>query len=151
MSIIDRIKQLKTKKAEDAERRAEGSSAVSPKKRETAPVEKQKKDVAPAEKTVAVKKTGNAYRVLLRPHLSEKAVARESGGTYTFVVHPSATKHAVQDAVLRVYGVAPARVRMMNMEGKIRRFGRMTGRRSDWKKAIVTLPKGKTISIHEGV
>jgi large subunit ribosomal protein L23 len=40
---------------------------------------------------------------------------------------------------------------MARVRGKAVRFGRMSGRRSDWKKAIVTLPKGKTIDIYEGV
>jgi large subunit ribosomal protein L23 len=45
----------------------------------------------------------------------------------------------------------PSDVRIMNVEGKRVRTGRNLGKRRDWKKAIVTLPKGKTIHIHEGV
>jgi large subunit ribosomal protein L23 len=40
---------------------------------------------------------------------------------------------------------------MVSVSGKRKRQGRITGKRKDWKKAIVTLPKGKTINLYEGV
>ena len=92
-----------------------------------------------------------AYRVLLQPLVSEKTANAETKGTYTFVVGSSATKTDVKEAIKLVYGVKPVAVRTINREGKRVRFGRNFGKRKDWKKAIVTLPKGKTISIHEGV
>lgn len=72
-------------------------------------------------------------------------------GQYTFYVATTATKIDVKRAIAEVYGVVPVRVHMLNTDGKTVRFGRFTGRRAHTKKAIVTLPKGKTISIHEGV
>jgi len=47
--------------------------------------------------------------------------------------------------------VIPKKVRIINVEGKKVRFGRQFGRRSDWKKAIITLAKNQSINIHEGV
>lgn len=95
--------------------------------------------------------TGVANPVILNPMLSEKSLKAEGNGVYTFVVKPSATKVDVKREVTARYGVTPKTVRMINMEGKRTRFGIRFGKRNDWKKAIVTLPKGKTISIHEGV
>lgn len=114
------------------------------------------KKVAPAKKTASSTKKGNAprsttTRVLIRPMLSEKTTHQEAQGQYTFVVTADATKPAIKRAVKEVYGVEPQRVNIINVEGKTQRFGRFTGRRRDWKKAIVSLPKGKTIHIHEGV
>lgn len=91
------------------------------------------------------------HGILLRPVLSEKTTRHELGGQYTFAVSVSANKLEVKKAVKELYGVRPIRVNMVNVEGKDVRFGRTRGRRRDWKKAIVILPKGQTISIHEGV
>ncbi len=113
-----------------------------------------KKTKSVVSETVEAKKTGrsgSAYRVLVRPLVSEKAAHAEIKGVYTFVVTKDATKTQVMAAVEQVYGVRPAQVRTVNVEGKEVRFGRTVGRRKDWKKAIVTLPAGQTISIHTGV
>ena len=83
--------------------------------------------------------------------MSEKAAMHEATGTYTFKVHPRATKIAIKKAIQSIYHVSPVSVRVMHTQGKAVRFGRFLGKRKDWKKAIVTLPKGTTIAIHEGV
>jgi large subunit ribosomal protein L23 len=57
----------------------------------------------------------------------------------------------IKRAVKELYGVMPARVTVAHVQGRYVRFGRSMGRRSDYKKAVVTLPKGSTITIHEGV
>jgi large subunit ribosomal protein L23 len=98
-----------------------------------------------------VKKASAISKVLVRPLVSEKAAHGEAGGKYTFVVTKNANKIEVKKAVKDLYGVMPVRVSVINIEGKRKRFGRIKGKRSDWKKATVTLPKGKTIGIHEGV
>lgn len=92
-----------------------------------------------------------AKRVLLGAHVSEKAAGTEEAGIYTFRVVSDATKIDVKRAIATKYGVVPTDVRMMNIEGKRTRFGRTEGKRRDWKKAIVTLPKGSHIDIHSGV
>ena len=109
--------------------------------KKTAPVEKVKKNIAHS----------NAYRVLLHPLVSEKAAVAEANNVYTFVVNRKASKDAVRQAIKDVYGIVPTRVRMINTEGKKARHGNSLGRRGDWRKAMVTLPKGKMISVHEGV
>lgn len=114
---------------------------------------KKKREVAPAEgkKFESVKARVPANAVILRSVVSEKAAMGESGGKYVFFVSSGANKIAVKRAIQALYGVAPKRVRIINTEGKRMRFGRTKGKQQDEKKAIVTLPKGKTISVHEGV
>ncbi len=97
------------------------------------------------------KKAGAAFRVLLKPLASEKAAIAESFRSYTFVVHSNATKTDVKKAIASVYGVVPQKVRMIRLQGKEVRFGAYSGRRSDTKKAIVTLKVGDSIRVHEGV
>lgn len=89
--------------------------------------------------------------VLVKPIVSEKSARAESRGVYSFEVAMDATKTKIMQAVEKEYGVRPVSVRTSVVEGKMARFGRTMGRRSAWKKAVVTLPEGKTISIHSGV
>lgn len=96
-------------------------------------------------------KTAAAYKIIESPVISEKATIGESYGVYTFFVARSATKPQVKQAVKKLYGVLPRQVRLINVQGKHIRFGRTAGRRKDRKKAIVTLPAGTTMSIHESV
>ncbi len=140
-------KQLKAveKSAEPVELKKEQSAKKTPKK--NIKPKKSKKTV----KAVKKDAQGSAYRVLVRPVVSEKAAGAEASGVYTFVVDKDAGKTQISRAVEQVYGVAPQKVRIVNMQGKTVRFGRQVGRRSDWKKAMVTLPRGQSINIHEGV
>lgn len=104
-----------------------------------------------APKAAPSSKAANAPAVLLRAIVSEKSTMNEGRGVYTFEVIKTATKIDVKNAVRLLYGVSPLAVRMINVEGKQVRFGQTMGRRSDWKKAIVTLPEGTTLDVHEGV
>jgi large subunit ribosomal protein L23 len=92
-----------------------------------------------------------AYRVILKPLMTEKVNDLGAENKYVFQVARNANKIEVAKAVKEVYNVTPEKVNIMSMKGKNVRFGRMYGKRSDWKKAVVKLPKGKTISVHEGV
>jgi len=101
------------------------------------------------DKKVLPKKSINS--VLVRALVTEKTAGSESKGKYVFVVKNDANKAAVINAVYSEYKVKPVKVNIINMMGKVVRYGRSVGRRSDFKKAIVTLPKGKTIAVHQGV
>ena len=92
-----------------------------------------------------------AKEILRWPVVTEKSTLAQSQNIYTFMVAKAATKSSVKSAVKAVYGVRPSAVHMINVQGKWIRFGKAMGRRSDYKKALVTLPKGKTITIHQGV
>src|SRR3989338_2223121 len=112
---------------------------------ETKPTKKTTKKVA----APIVTKTTN--RILIKPVVTEKAASAQSGGKYTFIVANWAKKATIKTAVKEVYGVEPATVNVVHVQGHRVRFGKNIGQHSDFKKAIVTLPPGKTITIHEGV
>jgi len=94
---------------------------------------------------------GRAYRVLLKPLITEKAADLGAENKYVFAVASDANKIEITKAIDEVYGVKPVRVNIIKNQGKKVRYGRTFGKRKDWKKAIITLPKGKTIKVYEGV
>lgn len=91
----------------------------------------------------------SAYRTLVKPHVTEKTATLAHERKYVFVVNHDATKLSVKQAVRELYGVIPESVQMVNRYGKMVRFGQRSGQRKDWKKAIVTVPEGKTLPIYE--
>ena len=117
-----------------------------------APAAAALKTAAPsAVKSTKKENTGAAYRVLLRPLVTEKASSLTPLNQYVFAVANRANKRSIAEAVYQVYGIRPTRVNVIAVRGKFVRSGQTASRRSDWKKALVTLPAGKTISIYEGV
>jgi large subunit ribosomal protein L23 len=94
---------------------------------------------------------GNAYRIIAKPLVTEKVSNLGALNKYVFAVALNANKIEVAKAIKEVYGVKPTGVNIVNMGGKKARYGRISGQRKDWKKAIVTLPKGETIKVYEGV
>lgn len=80
-----------------------------------------------------------AYDIIIEPILSEKSYDGISDKRYTFKVVKSATKTQVKAAVEQIFGVKVAKVNTSNYDGKLKRMGRNEGRRSAYKKAIVTL------------
>ncbi len=93
----------------------------------------------------------DARDILIRPIITEKSTDMMSEGKYTFRVPLKANKHQIRDAVEEIFKVKVEAVNTMRMEGKKKRMGRYEGKRSDWKKAIVTLKEGETIELFEGV
>ena len=82
--------------------------------------------------------------VLVRPVVTEKAITKkESEATLCFEVTPAANKIQIKKAVEKMFKVKVNVVRTLNNEGKLRRRGRFSGYRSDWKKAYVTLKPGQ--------
>lgn len=107
--------------------------------------------VKPAvEGSVSIQKRATSD-VIVRPLVTEKSAVLGAANTYIFVVTKQANRIAVRSAIKEMYGITPVRVNIQNVPGKWVRFGRSQGKRSDWKKALVTLPKGKTINVYEGV
>jgi large subunit ribosomal protein L23 len=89
--------------------------------------------------------------IIKRPLITEKAErAREESGSFAFEVHREATKIQVKNAVEKLFGVHVTGVRTSIARGKNKRVGRNMGRRPNWKKAIVTLKEGESISLFEG-
>lgn len=91
-----------------------------------------------------------ATRVLLKPVITEKSSRLTVHRQYVFAVHPDANKLAVKRAVESAYGIRPTGVQMLNVRGRAVRYGRSTGRTKAWKKAVVTLPPGKSLTVYEG-
>lgn len=91
-----------------------------------------------------------ARDILIRPIVTEKSTALMEQGKYTFRVPLAATKIQIRQAVEQICKVKVQAVNTMRYEGKLKRMGRTQGRRSDWKKAVVTLKPGEAIELFEG-
>jgi large subunit ribosomal protein L23 len=90
-------------------------------------------------------------RVLRRPLITEKStVAKETANQVVFEVDKRANKIEIRQAVEKIFNVQVLEVRTANFEGKKKRMGRQTGKRSDWKKAYVTLAPGHNVEFFEG-
>ena len=84
--------------------------------------------------------------VLLAPVVSEKSsISADINKCFVFKVQKLATKEQVRNAVELMFGVQVDVVRVLNVKGKIKRFGRSLGKRADWKKAYVKLKQGHDI------
>ena len=89
--------------------------------------------------------------VIKGPLITEKMdKAREAQRQYSFVVDRAATKHEVALAVQTLFKVTVEGVRTSVVRGKVKRVGKSTGKRPNWKKAIVTLKEGDKIELFEG-
>ena len=84
-------------------------------------------------------------RIIIAPHLTEKASMLAERGQYTFLVARNAEKVAIARAIAAQYAVHPTHVNIVRIAGKRVRFGNREGQRADSKKAIVTLRKGEKI------
>ena len=88
----------------------------------------------------------NVHDVLVRPLVTEKGITcKEEARTLCFQVAAAANKIQVKQAVEKLFSVKVEEVRTANFEGKLRRRGRFTGYRSDWKKAYVKLVAGQKV------
>ena len=92
----------------------------------------------------------SVYDVIRRPIISEKSTAlAEVGGRYAFEVATQANKQEIRDAVQRLFSVKVRKVHTMVMHGKVKRVRRFEVRRSNWKKALVTLAEGQKIDFFQ--
>jgi large subunit ribosomal protein L23 len=87
------------------------------------------------------------YKILVKPHVSEKATYLSDEGRYTFEIYPRANKIQVRNAVSNLYGVKVKDVNIVNIKAKKRILRGMEGHKPGYKKAIVTLEKGEKIEI----
>jgi large subunit ribosomal protein L23 len=90
-------------------------------------------------------------QVLLKPVVSEKSYALLESNQYTFIVHPTASKPEISDAVESIFDVTVLKVNTLNRVGKKtrnRRTGKV-GSKSATKRAIVTLAEGDSIDLFE--
>ncbi len=94
----------------------------------------------------------NVYEVIRRPLVTEKGVEKKDNErTLCFEVAQDANKTQVKSAVEKLFKVKVEEVRTANFEGKMRRRGRFSGYRPDWKKAYVRLKEGEKVPDFAGV
>ncbi len=89
--------------------------------------------------------------ILIEPVVSEKANTLREQNKYVFIVHPSATKIQIKEAVSRLFNVKVLDCTTMNVMGKMKRLRGKSGRTASYKKAIVRIAAGETIQAFEGV
>ncbi|KQC07015.1 MAG: 50S ribosomal protein L23 [Candidatus Cloacimonas sp. SDB] len=88
--------------------------------------------------------------ILIAPLITEKSTSQQNANnSYTFMVSLNANKIEIRKAVEAVFKVSVIDVNTIRQRGKIKRMGRFSGKRADWKKAIVKLKAGDTISDFE--
>ena len=91
----------------------------------------------------------NPQQIVIRPVVTEKSARLEGAeNKYVFEVAREANKIEIGKAVSQIFGVRVAAVRTMVVRGELRRVGRFTGRTRQWKKAVVTLHPGDSISFY---
>jgi len=94
--------------------------------------------------------TYDDFNVLRRPVVTEKSYsATGSANQYTFRVATSATKQQIKHAVEKIFEVEVDKVQVINLPGKEKRRGAHTGRRADYRKAVVRLAAGQTLEVAE--
>ena len=95
----------------------------------------------------------NVYDIIKRPVITEQSMENIADKKYVFEVDINANKTEIKAAVEAVFGVKVAKVNTVRMQGKVKRTGAYpAGRRSAYKKAIVTLTAdSKTIELFEGM
>lgn len=158
------IKNIFTKKkGKETEKKTQGPKPVEKKKEVQKPAQEaeysslrkkgEERTVSPKKQSPKKKKniTGEAYSILIRPIITEKATELVSQNKYVFEVSHKSNKINIKKAVQDVYDVEPVDIKIINMRGKRVRYGRIQGKTKHWKKAIVTLKPGDKIEIYEGV
>jgi len=93
-----------------------------------------------------------ANEIIKRPLITEKtSIQKERYNQLTFEVDPRANRIEIKRAVESAFNVRVSAVKTLQVTGKIKRRGRILGKRRDWKKAIVSLMPGERIDFFEGV
>lgn len=89
----------------------------------------------------------NISRVLIKPIMTEKTSRQEINNQYTFLVDLKASKVNIKQAIKKFYNVDTVSINTLILKGKEKRHGKFVGKRSDKKKAIITLAEGQVLPI----
>ena len=93
-----------------------------------------------------------SHDIIRKPVITEKSMAAMAEKKYTFIVHMSANKVQIKKAIEEVFGVKVEKVQTIRTMGKTKRMGVHVGKRSDYKKAVVTLTEESNgIEFFEGM
>lgn len=156
-------KKADAKKADDKKAPAKKAAAKPTAKKSDAKAEKKpaakKADKKASSKKAdsGVKKQGklidnvDLYDVIERPLITEKSTMAAEQNKVVFKISPSANKSEVKQAVEAMFGVKVTKVNTILTKGKTKKFRGQNGRRSDQRKAIVTLAEGQSIDIAAGL
>ena len=107
--------------------------------------------VRPRKKNDLEISTNKAYQVILKPLVTEKATQLSEFNKMVFAVPVNASKLEVKLSIEKIFSVKVKTVNTIVLKGKLKRFKGVLGRRSNLKKAIVTLAPGNTIDLSVGV
>ena len=92
------------------------------------------------------------YDIILKPIISEDSMEKMEDKKYVFKVDKNANKIEIRNAIEKIFDVKVKSVNTMNVKGKVKRMDAHSGKRSDWKKAIVALTEdSKEIEFFEGM
>lgn len=131
----DAASVTKSKRGNDKKGDALSDMAVAPKKKNEFVAKK------------SVKKSSKVYLWIREPHITEKSTSLASANKYVFKVSDSSNKQEIKKAVESFYNVGVTKINVINMPGKKRRLGRYEGRKSGFRKAIITLKEGDKIEV----
>ena len=93
-----------------------------------------------------------SYEIIKKPVITENSMDQMADRKYTFEVAKDANKIEIKKAIEEVFGVKVEKVTTMRVLGKVKRMGANSGKRPDWKKAIVKLTAdSKTIEFFDGL
>ncbi len=91
------------------------------------------------------------YDIIKRPVISEKTnIQKEAANQVSFEVDRRANRVEIKRAIEKIFNVKVSSVQTLQVKGKVKRRGRIEGKRKDWKKAIITLLPGQRIDFFEG-
>ena len=107
--------------------------------------------VRPRKKHALQISQNKAYQVILSPLVTEKSTQQSEFNKMVFSVPVNATKLEVKLSIEKIFSVKVKAVNTILLKGKVKRFKGVLGRRSNTKKAIVTLAPGNTIDLSAGV
>ena len=92
-----------------------------------------------------------AYNVILKPVVTEKSTILSENNQIVFLVNINSNKIDIKKSIELIYGVKVNSVNIIRVKGKTKVFKGKVGKRSDYKKAIISLPKGQSIDLSLGV
>lgn len=120
------------------------------------PAKKTEKKIEKKEEKKEKKETGTeisriAKDIILEPWITEKSHVQMAMNKYIFRVRPEADKKEIRNAVQVMYNVKVIDINIINIPSKKRTYGRFVGRKSGYKKAIITLKEGDKIELFKGV
>ena len=93
----------------------------------------------------------NQLSIIKQPVISEKSFVLADRDKYVFIVQKDANKIEITKAIEMAFKVHVTKVNTFLIKGKVKRFGRIAGKRSDYKKAIVSIKKGEKIEEFKGI